>query len=129
MFTLEEIKQAHSKVKSGADFPRFIQDLIVLGITEYETYVSDGHTDYYGNNNYKTSTQPKYSQLEINKISKVEQFKADLKAHQHGKTDYPTFCEDCAKSGILKWKVNMEKMTCCYYNKAGEEVLVEVIPN
>lgn len=29
-----------------------------------------------------------------------EQFKSDLKAHQEGKTDYPTFCEDSAKSGV-----------------------------
>jgi hypothetical protein len=27
MFTIEQIDQAHSKVKSGADFPKYIQDL------------------------------------------------------------------------------------------------------
>ncbi len=43
MFTLEQIKSAHSKVKSGADFPNYIQDLINLGIKSYHTYVSDGH--------------------------------------------------------------------------------------
>lgn len=47
MFILEQIKTAHSKVKSGADFPKCIQDLKQLGVAYYETYVEDGHTDYY----------------------------------------------------------------------------------
>jgi uncharacterized protein YbcV (DUF1398 family) len=42
MFTIEQIKIAHTKVRSGADFPNYIQDLINLGITSYETYVADG---------------------------------------------------------------------------------------
>ena len=27
MFTLEQIKQAHSQVESGADFPSYIQEI------------------------------------------------------------------------------------------------------
>lgn len=27
MFTITQIENAHSKVKSGADFPKYIQDL------------------------------------------------------------------------------------------------------
>ena len=30
MFTIKQIKDAHSKVKSGADFPKYMQDIIVL---------------------------------------------------------------------------------------------------
>ena len=41
MFTLEQIKSAHSKVKSGADFPNYVQDIIKLGVIFYETHVSD----------------------------------------------------------------------------------------
>lgn len=48
MFTVAEIKAAHSKVKSGADFPAYIQDIKRLGVTYYETFVTDGHTDFYG---------------------------------------------------------------------------------
>jgi len=128
MFTLDQIKAAHAKVKSGADFSNYVQDLIKLGVTFYETYVSDGHTDYLGMNDYKTSSAPKYSQLIIGERSDVEQFRLDLKAHQQGKTDYATFCNDCAKSGVEKWTVRMDKMTCAYYDKAGNKLLVEAIP-
>lgn len=128
MFTLDQIKAAHSKVMSGADFPNYVQDLIQLGVTFYETYVSDGHTDYLGTNGYKTSSDPKYSELIIAEQCDVEQFRLDLKAHQQGKTDYATFCNDCAKSGVEKWTVRMDKMTCTYYDKSGNELLEEVIP-
>ena len=128
MFTTEQIKAAHSKVKSGADFPAYIRDIKQLGVTSYETYVTDGHTDFYGADHYKTSSVAKYDALKIADVCNIEQFKADLKAHQQGQTDYPTFCDDCAKSGIEKWVVCMDQMTCTYYDKAGNEILVEAIP-
>jgi uncharacterized protein YbcV (DUF1398 family) len=128
MFTIEQITSAHSKVKSGADFPAYIQDLKKLGVTNYETFVSDGHTDYYGVDDYKTSSTAKYAVLSVVENSNVEQFKADLKAHQQGKTDYPTFCNDCAKSGIEKWIVSLGNMTCTYFNKSGNEILQEQVP-
>ncbi len=45
MFILDQIEAAHSKVKSGADFPEYIKELKQFGVTSYETFVSDGHTD------------------------------------------------------------------------------------
>lgn len=128
MFTVEQLKAAHSKVKSGADFPTYIQDLKKLGVKYYETFVEDGHTDYYGVNDYKITSPAKYEMLTVEEKSNDEQFKTDLKIHQDGKTDYPTFCSDCAKSGIEKWAVCMDKMTCTYYDKVENEILVEEIP-
>ena len=128
MFTVEQIKTAHSKVKSGADFPAYIKEIKQLGVTYYETFVSDGHTDYLGAGDYKTATTAKYAVLKIAETSKPEQFKSDLIAHQQGKTSYLTFCNDCAKWGIQKWAVCMDKMTCTYYDKAGNEILVETVP-
>ncbi|KAL9652312.1 hypothetical protein ABK040_011970 [Willaertia magna] len=128
LFTLEQIKQAHKKVKSGADFPVFIKDIKHLGVTHFDTFVSDGHTDYFGTNNYKISSPPEYETLVIADISNEEQFKHDLKAHQNGKTDYPTFCLDAAKSGVYKWAVHLDEMTCTYCDKGGKKILIEEIP-
>ena len=128
MFTIEQIKAAHGKVKSGADFPAYIQDIKKFGVSYYETFVEDGHTDYYGAKEYKTSTGSKYGPLSISRTPDKVQFTTDLKAHQQGKTDYPAFCSDCAKSGIEKWAVSVDKMTCTYYDKATNEILVEQIP-
>ncbi len=128
MFTVEQIHAAHSKVKSGADFPNYIRDLKQLGVVYYESFVADGHTDYFGEGNYQTSSPPKYASLHVSAAANPAAFIADLKAHQQGQTDYPTFCSDCAKSGIEKWVVDLRQMTCAYFDQAGCEVLVEKIP-
>lgn len=128
MFTIEQIKEAHSKVKSGADFPAYIHDLKKLGVIYYETFVSDGHTNYYGANQYKASSAAKYDTLQMASSPNSDQFKIDLKDHQQGKTDYPTFCKDCAKSGIDNWIVRLDAMTCTYYDNSNKEILMEQIP-
>jgi uncharacterized protein YbcV (DUF1398 family) len=128
-FTVAQIKLAHSKVKSGADFPAYIQEIKKLGVTRYETFVADGSTDYYGTHDYQVSSGGRYDTLVIAGTAAAEQFKSDLKDHQQGKTDFPSFCNSCARWGIEKWAVSTEKMTCTYYDKAGNEILVEEIPD
>lgn len=128
MFTFEQIKAAHAKVKSGADFPKYIQDLIVLGVSQYITYVKDGHAVYNAKTGYQAVAPARYEPLSIAQVSDLAEFQTRLKAHQNGQTDYPTFCKDCAITGIEKWIIDMGKMTCTYYNLAGEALLVEMIP-
>ena len=128
MFTITQIHTTHSKVKSGADFPAYIKEIKQLGVNYYETYVSDGHTNYFGPDDEKVTSPAKYTELVVAKNTDVEQFKIDLKAHQQGETDYLTFIESCAVLGVEKWEVCMEKMTCTYFDKAGKEILVEQIP-
>lgn len=128
MFTVEQIKMAHSKVKSGADFPAYIKEIKALGVTHYEAYVTDGHINYHGTNDYTATVPAKYEPLEIISTPKKEEFKAELLAHQQGKTDYLTFIKMCAETGIEKWEICMDKMTCTYFDKNGNEILVEQIP-
>lgn len=128
MFTVEQIQAAHSKVKSGADFPAYIKEIRLLGVTHYEAYVTDGHIDYHGANNYTATVTAKYDTLAIADSPKTAQFKEELLAHQQGKTDYLTFIKMCAASGIEKWEIDIEKMTCTYFDKAGNEILIEQIP-
>lgn len=127
MFTAEEIKAAHSKVKSGADFPSYIREIKAMGVTHYECYVTDGHIDYHGSN-HSAHVTAKYDALPIADEVNTEQFKSDLKAHQRGETDFLTFIEMCARFGIEKWIVSMGEMTCTYYDKDGNKILEEVIP-
>lgn len=128
MFTVEQVKAAHSKVKSGADFPAYVKEIKALGVAHYEAYVADGHIDYHGAGNYTAQVPAKYAPLVIADTTDSEQFKRELVAHQQGKTDFLTFIKMCATVGIEKWVIRMDKMTCTYYDKAGNEILVEAIP-
>jgi uncharacterized protein YbcV (DUF1398 family) len=127
-FTVEQLKAAHSKVKSGADFPAYIKEIKAMGVTHYETFVNDGHINYYGANNYTAKVPAKYETITIADNANKEVFKAELLAHQQGKTDFLTFIKMCAETGIEKWEICMDKMTCTYFDKTGNEILVEKIP-
>jgi uncharacterized protein YbcV (DUF1398 family) len=128
MFTLEQIKTAHSNVKSGADFPAYIGAIKTLGVTRYDTYVTDCRTDYKGNDNYTVNSPGRFGPLFIATTTDAATFKAGLKAHQEGQTDFMQFIQLCAETGIEKWTVRMDIMTCTYYDIAGNEVLKEGIP-
>jgi uncharacterized protein YbcV (DUF1398 family) len=128
MFTLKAISEAHSKVRSGADFPKYIQDIKALGVMSFTTWVSDNHTDYQGSDNFQVSSEAKYKTLLIAEQTDKEGFTNNLKLHQRGESDYFTFCQHCAKAGIEKWIVVIEDMTCSYYDKEENSILEEVIP-
>lgn len=128
MFTVEQIELAHSKVKTGAEFPKYIQEIKAIGVTAFETCVIDCHTRYFGKDGFTTKSKPKYEALAIAANSDKDKFIQYLKIHQKGETDFFTFCRHCAETGIEKWIVDLDKMTCIYYDKSENEILVEIVP-
>jgi uncharacterized protein YbcV (DUF1398 family) len=128
MFTVEQIEEANGKVASGADFPKYIQEIKELGVKGFETWVKDSHTEYFGKDNFRIKSKPKYDALTISDNSDKANFIFKLKIHQQGKSDYFTFCKDCAERGIEKWVVSLDEMTCTYFDKIGNIILVEQIP-
>lgn len=129
MFTVEQIENAHDKVKTGADFPDYIQEIKKMGVKSFETWVKDSHTEYFGENGFTTTSEPQYEDLTIANDSDKEKFTQQLKSHQRGEIDYMKFCRDCAETGIEKWWVDIDKFICTYYDKAGNEIFQEEIPH
>lgn len=129
MFTLEQIKQAHDKVQTSADFSNYIQDLITLGVKGYDTLVNDGRVVYYGSNEYSVSTDKKYEVINISVTVNKERFIEFLMMHQDGQTDYFTFCHQAAYSGIAKWRIDIIEMTCTYFESEGNAIVIEKIPS
>lgn len=129
MLPLEQIIAAHGKVKSGADFPAYIQEIKSLGVVRYETFVSDGQIDFYGADGNKAMVPAKYTKVRVSENLDFQEFQKELSAHQQGKTDYPTFIQMCADTGIEKWEIHMQKMTCTYFDSNGKEIHIEKIPD
>lgn len=128
MFTVAQIQQAHAAVKSGADFPAYTRAMRELGVLAFETWVMDSHTEYFGADGYKTTSSPMYEPLVIADKTDEKKFVHYLEIHQQGQTDYNTFCRHCAETGIEKWFVNLEALTCTYFDKAGTQIFKEPIP-
>ncbi len=127
-FTIGQIQAAHSKVKSGADFPHYVQELIQLGLISYDHFVCDGHTAYAGEYNYHIQSDAKYPVMEVAGKGDIEKLQHSLKTHQAGQTTYLEFCRQAAEAGVEKWTVDMQGMTCIYYDKAGSRMITEKIP-
>lgn len=128
MFTLQDIKDAHAKVRSGADFPAYIQDLIMLWVHSYKVFVADWHAEYVWVDWISLVSDPTYDTLLIAHESNPEQFIAYLKAHQQWESDYMTFCRQSAETWVSYWIVDTASMTCTYYDSVEKNLLVENIP-
>lgn len=129
MFTLEQIQSAHAKVKSGADFPQYIRELIVLGVASYDTFVIDGHALFKANDGQTVISLSKYPEIRISDIADAEAFGKHLKSHQNGDTDYLVFCGHAAETGVWKWTVDTAEMTCTYFDSNENRMLREQIPS
>lgn len=128
MFTISQINEASKKVKSGADFPQFVQDLKVIGVSCYDTFVADGHTKYYGANNFILQSAAKYPVLPVNNVSSATTLKHVISIHQQGQTDYSIFCRQAAEAGVEKWRTDILAMTVTYFDKHGDKLTTEPIP-
>lgn len=128
MFTIDQIRTAHAKVKSGADFPAYIQEIKKLGVKQYTNFVTDGHTVYQGEDGSTVESPAKYASLPVASTGQPDQLAIILREHQQGQTDYPTFCRQAANAGVDTWIVDLEQMSCTYYDKAGNNLLAEEIP-
>ena len=129
MFTLQQMKAAHAKVKNGADFPAYVREIKNLGLIHYDFLVKNGATEYHGKNGFKITSEGIYA----DKIISIENSPAAVRQiileHQQGKSDFLTFCELVANAGVEKWVVDTDKMTCTYYDLSGNIMVAEPIPD
>lgn len=125
MFTLEQIKAAHAKVKSGADFPAYAKELTLLGLTHYITEVVDGSSLYFGPGQ-DVSGQPVYAPIAINPKADKAALQKALTAHQQGQTDYLTFCKQAAAAGVEKWVTYLLEKEVRYIDTKEELILSEL---
>jgi uncharacterized protein YbcV (DUF1398 family) len=128
MFTINQIKAIHSKVKSGADFPAYVQELKELGLTHYDMFVKNGQGIYYGANGFKISGNAAYPEKIVLETPSKEKLLHALTIHQQCQTNYLTFCEQAANAGVEKWATYVVGGEVIYYDKQGNEMVTEAIP-
>jgi uncharacterized protein YbcV (DUF1398 family) len=129
MFTLEQIQVAHSRVESGADFPAYIATIRGFGVREFTTCVEDGRTQYRSLDGSVLVSPALYETKSIRSEVLVSEFEDQLRLHQKGGTTFFQFCEDCAGTGVDRWVVDLDGLTCTYFSLDGTAVVVEKIPS
>lgn len=127
MFTKEQIEAAHGKVKSGADFPAYVNEIKSLGVKSHEVSLKEGTWIFKGLNNHMASFV-NGPLVPVSERVSVETFEHSLTIHQRGETDYLTFCQQAGKAGVDRWISDFFNMAVTYYDAAGNVVAIEPIP-
>jgi uncharacterized protein YbcV (DUF1398 family) len=127
MFTIEQINDLHARLGSAKTLPEYVRALKVLGIERYDSYLTDGHSEYFGQSDHKVVSPPVHEVFAVAEIGQRETFLDHLRRHEQRKTTYLEMSLGLARSGIEKWTVDTGRMTMTFYDKAGREMLVEQI--
>ena len=129
MFTLDHIASIHAKVKSGADFPRYVQKLKAIGMSYYDFFVEDGHSEYISVSGQHLHAPSKYPIKVVKAQSNADVLRHTIHIHQQGQTDFLTFCEQAAEAGVQYWRTDVLNLKCIYVDLNGNEFVVEPIPD
>ncbi|HEY1054084.1 MAG TPA: DUF1398 family protein [Emticicia sp.] len=127
MFTLTQIDEIHTNSGKRASLPEYLQALNAIGVVKYDSFLTDGHSEYYGADNQKLVSPAVHEPLTIADISNLEGLMIHLNLHEQGKTDYLQMSQGLADNGVEKWTFDTGEMTIAYYDKAGNALLVEEI--
>lgn len=127
MFTIEQINDLHARLGEAQTLVEYVRALKAIGVEKYDSYLTDGHSEYFGKRGHKVISAPAHDKLSIAEKSIRENFLKHLKLHEQGKTTYIEMSKGLAESGIEKWTVDTSKTAMIFYDKAGNEMLVERI--
>jgi len=128
MFTKEMITASQAKVKSGADYPRLVQELKAMGIRSYVHFVADGSNVFHGDGGHAVTVSHVQETILVADRASEDLLRRSLSIHQQGKTDYPTFCREAGEAGVAAWTSDLEAMTVTYSDLTNKPILVEPIP-
>ena len=127
MFTIERINDLHARLGSARTLPEYVLALKGLGVERYDSYLADGHSEYFGRGGHRVVSPPVHEVLPVAQTGQRETFLQHLRRHERRETTYLEMSRGLAQSGIEKWTVDTGRMTMRFYDKAGSEMLVEQI--
>ena len=127
MFTIEQISELHARLGSAKTLPEYVRALKALGVERYDSYLADGHSEYFGQGGHRVVSPPVHEVLPVTEIGQVETFLQHLGRHERRETTYLEMSRGLVQSGIEKWTVDTGRMTMTFYDKAGTEMVVEQI--
>ena len=125
MFTIEQINELHARLGSASTLTEYVRALKALGVERYDSYLADGHSEYFGQAGYRLVSAAEHEVFLVAEASQRERFLQHRRRHELGRTTYLEMSRGLAQSGIEKWTVDTRRMTMTFYDKAGREMLVE----
>lgn len=127
MFTLQQINDLHTRFGSAKTLGEYVRALYALGVDYYDSYLIDGHSEYFGRGGYTLASPPVHEPLIVADVAQREAFLHHLQQHELGRTKYLEMSRGLAEAGVEKWTVHTGNLTMTFCDKAGRPLLVKPI--
>jgi uncharacterized protein YbcV (DUF1398 family) len=127
MFTIEQIDDLHARLGSASSLAEFGRGLTALGVEQYNSYLADGHSEYFGQGGHRVVSPAVHEVLLVAETGQRETLSSTPAPARAGPVDLLRNVQGLAQSGIEKWTVDTGWMTMTFSDKAGIKMLVEQI--
>jgi uncharacterized protein YbcV (DUF1398 family) len=127
VFTLEQIDDIHDRFGRQDTIVQYLRALNAIGVERSDSFIADGHSEYFGKGGETVVTPPAHEVLAIAGTSSRDGLVQSLALHTQGKTSYLEMSQGLARSGVEKWSFDTSALTIAYYDKAGNELLTEAV--
>ena len=119
MFTIEQIHDIHDRLGTMERFPDYVRALTAIGVESYDSYLSDGHSEYFAEDGRSVVSAAVHEVLPVNDASDREQVVEHLGLHELGRTSYLEMSKGLADSGVEKWTVDTKRDDAHLRRQAG----------
>jgi uncharacterized protein YbcV (DUF1398 family) len=127
MFTLEQITDIHDRLGNSDTLRAYLSALREIGVARYDSYVTDGHSEYFGADGEKLLGPPFHEVFAIADACDKDQFLRYMQRVEQGGVGYVEMSQALAGNGVEKWTFDTEQLTITYFDKAGNVLLAENI--
>jgi uncharacterized protein YbcV (DUF1398 family) len=100
VFTIEQIEALHGRLGNAETVSEYVRSLAALGVARYDSFVSDGHSEYVGDDAHRVISDAVHDELVVAESSDREAFLDHMRRHEQGETSYVEMSRGMADSGI-----------------------------
>lgn len=125
MFTLEQITDIHDRLGNSDTLGAYLGALRDIGVETYDSYIADGHSEYFGVDGQKLIGPAFHETFDIAETCDKEQFLQFMQQVEQGGVGYVEMSKALADNGVEKWTFDTAKLTITYLDKAGNVLLAE----
>ncbi|MGJ9422901.1 DUF1398 family protein [Aeromicrobium sp. CF3.5] len=125
MVSLQQIDDVHARLGTAELLVDYVRALAALGVTHYDSFVIDGHTEYRTVEGTDLVGPPHHDRFEIAESADPEAFHAVMAQVELGALDYTQMSSALARCGVERWSVDTAALTMAYCDTTGGNLLIE----
>lgn len=124
---MAQIDELHARLGRAESLADYLRGLAAIGVVRFDSYVTDGHSEYVGADGYRVVSPPHHEVVPVAEESHRETFLEHLRRHGDGETSYVEMSAGLAASGVEKWVADTAALTLTYRDSAGVALLVDQV--